>query len=94
MYHRFSICNFNLWQRLKDSYVEDDKTWYANVPVGEKKLSAFMSDLSKAAGLSHKCTNHSSVLQVLATISQTKNFETNRAKIVLKSCKNRVFTIY
>ncbi|KAK3086405.1 hypothetical protein FSP39_017969 [Pinctada imbricata] len=48
-----------LWQRPKDSYVADDTTCYANVPVGEKKLSAFMSDLSKAAGLSQKYTNHS-----------------------------------
>jgi hypothetical protein len=36
-----------------------DDTWYCNEPVGEKKLTVFMSELSKSAALSQIYTNHS-----------------------------------
>lgn len=48
-----------LWQRPRSSFYSTDDTWYCNEPVGEKKLTVFMSDLSKSATLSHIYTNHS-----------------------------------
>jgi hypothetical protein len=36
-----------------------DDTWYCNEPVGKKKLTVFMSELSKSAALSQIYTNHS-----------------------------------
>ena len=50
---------YRLWQRPRDSFVESDSVWYCNARVGEKKLSTFLSCLSKAADLSRIYTNHS-----------------------------------
>lgn len=47
-----------LWQRpTKESPLY--QIWYYNSPVGEKKLGVFMSELSKACGLSCVYTNYS-----------------------------------
>ncbi|KAK3096716.1 hypothetical protein FSP39_002629 [Pinctada imbricata] len=51
--------NARIWQRPKDTFNAEDQIWYCNVPVGEKKLSSFMSGLSKSVGLSKSYTNHS-----------------------------------
>lgn len=53
--------NNRLWQRSKSAFsnLDEEETWYVNSPIGEKKLSTFMSDLSTAVGLSLRYTNHS-----------------------------------
>lgn len=48
-----------LWQRPLESFVDSDSVWFYNARVGEKKLSTFLSRISKAAGLSKIYTNHS-----------------------------------
>ncbi|VDI46251.1 Hypothetical predicted protein [Mytilus galloprovincialis] len=48
-----------LWQRPKDQFLEEDPSWYYNIPVGEKTLGNFMSYLSKKCNLSEIYTNHS-----------------------------------
>ena len=35
----------SLWQRPKDSFADDDQTWYYKSPIGFNKLSSFMPDL-------------------------------------------------
>ena len=51
--------NNKLWQRHRASFFSMDDTWYCNEPAGEKKLTVFMSELSKSAALSQIYTNHS-----------------------------------
>ena len=51
--------NNKLWQRPRASFFSTDDIWYCNEPVGEKKLTVFMSELSKSAPLSQIYTNHS-----------------------------------
>ena len=68
-----------LWQRSKDSFLDDEETWYTNSPVGEKKLQKFMSDLSEKAGLSRRYTNHS-IRATGATILSREGF--NAAQIM------------
>ncbi|XP_063443130.1 uncharacterized protein LOC134723448 [Mytilus trossulus] len=51
--------NNRLWQRPRSSFYSTDDTLYCHEPVGEKKLTVFMSDLSKSANLSQIYTNHS-----------------------------------
>jgi hypothetical protein len=53
------ISIYRLWQRPLDSFVESDSVWFCNARVGEKKLSTFLSSLSKVVGLSAIYTNHS-----------------------------------
>ena len=48
-----------LWQRPKESFSENDETWYCNIPVGEKKLKTFLPELSAICNLSQRYTNHS-----------------------------------
>ena len=55
----FSLYIFRLWQRPKDTFEAEDQVWYCNVPIGEKKLSSFMTTLRKSVGLSKVYTNHS-----------------------------------
>ena len=52
------LCD-RLWQRAKDSFTDEEVTWYSNSPVGAKKLQKFMSSLSDVVGLSKRYTNHS-----------------------------------
>ena len=49
----------SLWQRPKDSFADDDQTWYFKFPIGFNKLSSFIPDLSKKLKLSKVYTNHS-----------------------------------
>ena len=51
--------NNKLWQRPRASFFSTNDIWYCNEPVGEKKLTVFMSELSKSAPLSQIYTNHS-----------------------------------
>ena len=48
-----------LWQRPKDGFLDSDKVWYCNSPVGEKKLGTFLSNLSKSLNFATIYTNHS-----------------------------------
>ncbi|XP_048771872.2 uncharacterized protein LOC125677743 [Ostrea edulis] len=48
-----------LWQRPLSTFSENDDVWYAKVPVGQKVLGAFMSEMSKSCELSQVYTNHS-----------------------------------
>ncbi|XP_069105383.1 uncharacterized protein [Argopecten irradians] len=48
-----------LWQRPRESFSDDETTWFYNKGVGEKKLKSFMSDLSVSCRLSQVNTNHS-----------------------------------
>ncbi|XP_056011254.1 uncharacterized protein LOC125681899 [Ostrea edulis] len=48
-----------LWQRPLSTFSENDDVWYAKVPVEQKVLGAFMSELSKSCELSQVYTNHS-----------------------------------
>ena len=51
--------NDKLWQRPKDSFLDTDRFWYNNIPVGQKSLSTFMSKISERCSLSIKYANHS-----------------------------------
>lgn len=57
MSKRHSQCE-NLFQRPKDSFNEDDETWYEKRPLGKNKLRNMMSDLSRAAALSKNYANY------------------------------------
>jgi hypothetical protein len=48
----------NLFQRPKDSFNEDDETWYEKRSLGKNKLGNMMSELSRAATLSKNYTIH------------------------------------
>ena len=48
-----------LWQRPLSIFSEKDDVWYAKVPMGQKTLAVFMSELSKSCQLSQIYTNHS-----------------------------------
>ena len=60
-------CN-DLWQRPRAKFNYLDRTWYCNVPLGEKYLGKMLPMLSTKYGLSQRYTNHSlrvTSLQVL-----------------------------
>ena len=48
-----------LWQRPKLEVRESNAVWHCNQPVGAKKLSSCMKDLSAECQLSKPYTNHS-----------------------------------
>ena len=48
----------SIFQRPKDSFNEDDETWYEKRSLGKNKLGNMMSELSRAAALSKNYTNH------------------------------------
>ncbi|CAG2238467.1 unnamed protein product [Mytilus edulis] len=56
---RLHPSNDRLWQKPLDSFSTEADVWYFNMPLGEKKLSTFMSELSKKCKLSIVYTNHS-----------------------------------
>ncbi|VDI46488.1 Hypothetical predicted protein [Mytilus galloprovincialis] len=56
---RLHPSNDRLWQKPLDSFSTETDVWYYNMPLGEKKLSTFMSELSKKCKLSIVYTNHS-----------------------------------
>ena len=68
-----------LWQRPKTSSLISDTTWYTAVPVGEKKLSGFMTRIVKSLNLPVKYTNHS-IRATGATLLSRANF--NNAQIM------------
>lgn len=47
-----------LFQTPRNSFCDDDATWYENRPLGKNKLGSMMSDLSKFAELSKNYSNH------------------------------------
>lgn len=51
-------CPF-FFQRPREGDLDGASTWYINSPVGVNKISAFMSRISKQAGLQKTYTNHS-----------------------------------
>ncbi|XP_061190714.1 uncharacterized protein LOC133198711 isoform X2 [Saccostrea echinata] len=59
-----------LWQRPRDVFSDSDSTWYCNIPVGEKKLSKFLSTLSRATNLSKVYTNQSIRVTDASKLSQ------------------------
>ena len=77
-----------LWQRPRDSFLENETSWYCNVPVGQKTLSAFMTNICKALNIS-KYTNHS-IRATGATLLSRSRF--NNAQIMAvtghKSCSS------
>ena len=52
------LCD-KLWQRPHDDFDDSDATWYCNVPLGEKTLGNFMTNINKKCRLSQVYTNHS-----------------------------------
>lgn len=48
-----------LFQYPKRNWRPSDQVWYENRPLGINKLSTQMKEISKEAGLSRICTNHS-----------------------------------
>jgi hypothetical protein len=48
----------SIFQRPKDSFNEDDETWYEKRPLRKNKLGNMMSELSRAAALSKYYTNN------------------------------------
>ena len=62
-----------LWQRARDSFLDDEPVWYCNSPVGEKALQKFMPNLSHACKLSRRYSNHC-VRATGATILTVKNY--------------------
>ena len=47
-----------LWQRPKEKIISTDKTWYVNVPLGEKTLGQIMAKMSTKYSLTQRYTNH------------------------------------
>ena len=76
------------WQRPRDSFFEEQPIWYCNVPVGQKTLSSFMTNICKALNLP-KYTNHS-IRATGATLLSRSKF--NNAQIMAvtghKSCSS------
>ena len=62
-----------LWQRARDSFLDDEPVWYCNSPVGEKALQKFMPNLSNICDLSQRYSNHS-IRATGATILTEKNY--------------------
>jgi hypothetical protein len=51
------VCPF-LWQRVLNSYGDDDPIWYANVKIGINTISQFMRKISEFYKLRRTYTNH------------------------------------
>lgn len=63
-----------LFQRPKKSPPSNDKHWYDNMVIGEKKLAAMMKTISKEAGLACIYTNHC-IRATAITILDSKGVE-------------------
>ena len=49
----------DLWQRPKDSFLEDDPIWYCNTPLGKNTLAQMMTTIiSRRGQLTNHYTNH------------------------------------
>lgn len=55
----FLYITYRLWQRPKDIFSNFETVWFCNIAIGEKKLSTFLSSLSRVANLSKVYTNQS-----------------------------------
>ena len=66
---RHSQCE-SLFQRPKDSFNEDDETWYEKRPLGKNKLGNMMSELSRAATLSKNYTIHCIRATAISTLDR------------------------
>ena len=66
-------CN-DIWQRLKDSFDENDSIWYENKPLGKNALAILMSSISQSAHLSKNYTNHC-VIATFITVLREPGFE-------------------
>lgn len=84
---------YRLWQRPKDTFCEDDDTWYCNVPVGEKKLKSFLPDLSVACKLTQRYTNHS-IRATCATILSRGKYNYAQIKAVTGHKSVQSLSIY
>lgn len=75
-------------------FVESDSVWYCNALVGEKKLSTFLSCLSKAAGFSQIYTNYSiratgSSILLTSMVGPSQDIAVTRHKSVQKCMSKR-----
>lgn len=75
-------------------FVESDSVWYCNALVGEKKLSTFLSCLSKAAGFSQIYTNYSiratgSSILLTSMVGPSQAIAVTRHKSVQKCMSKR-----
>ena len=48
-----------LWQRPREDFLEEEPSWFCNMPIGKNPLGSVMKDISRAAHLSQIYTNHS-----------------------------------
>ena len=70
-----------LWQRPREGHLtENDKIWYCNSPVGEKKLGNMMKDMSAEYKLSKLYTNHC----IRSTAIQILNLAGNNDREIMK----------
>jgi len=66
--------NTALWQRPRNSFDENDSTWFEKQPIGKNTLGCMMSNISKAAKLSKIYTNHC-VRATCITVLSESGFE-------------------
>ena len=59
LFDKMNPNNDYIFQRARDNFKIDDKTWYVNSPLGHNTLANMMRRISKAAGLSMSYSNHS-----------------------------------
>lgn len=64
-------CN-RLWQRAKDSFNDDEATWYQNRPLGVHMISKFMANICNLCNITIPYTNH--CLRVSAINIMKNNF--------------------
>jgi hypothetical protein len=63
-----------LWQKVKDTYLEDDAVWFTNRKLGVNTISTFLPTISSYLKLSQKYTNHC-LRATGITILGRKNFQ-------------------
>jgi hypothetical protein len=61
----------SIFQRPKDSFNEDDETWYEKRPHGKNKLRNMMSELSRAAALSKNYANYCIRATAISALGRT-----------------------
>ena len=83
--------NNRLWQKPLDSFSVESEVWYCNVPIGAKKLSVFMSELSEKCNLSQIYTNHS-IRATGATLLSKHKYGFGDAQIMSLTTYQRIYT--
>jgi len=73
--------NTALWQRPRNSFDENDSTWFEKQPIGKNTLGCMMSNISKAAKLSKIYTNHC-VRATCITVLSESGFEARHIVII------------